>query len=67
MAAGSFIAVGVMEYGGDYSSETYAALADTDSSIATSYGSIIMVSVAGPIDVYFDFAAKTVRIVPVSE
>ena len=67
MAANSYISVGVMEKGGDYSTTNYATLADTDSSIATNLtAELISVKVAGPIDVYFNFETKTVKIVAVS-
>ena len=67
MAANSYISVGVMEKGGDYSTTNYATLADTDSSIATNLtAELITVKVAGPIDVYFNFETKTVKIVAVS-
>ena len=63
MAANSFISVGVMLMGGDYSTTTYGALSDTPADVATSLGEIIQVYVAGPIDVYFDFSAKTIKVV----
>ena len=67
MAANSYISVGVMEKGGDYSTTSYGTLADTDSSIATNLtAELISVKVAGPIDVYFNFETKTVKIVAVS-
>ena len=67
MASNSYISVGVMEKGGDYSTTNYATLADTDSSIATNLtAELITVKVAGPIDVYFNFETKTVKIVAVS-
>lgn len=67
MAANSYISVGVMEKGGDYSTTNYGTLADTDSSIATNLtAELINVKVAGPIDVYFNFETKTVKIVVVS-
>jgi hypothetical protein len=67
MAANSYISVGVMEKGGDYSTTSYGTLADTDSSIATNLtAELINVKVAGPIDVYFNFETKTVKIVVVS-
>ena len=51
----------------DNSTTSYGTLANTDPSIATSFTEeIISVKVAGPIDVYFDFAAKTIRIVAAS-
>lgn len=67
MASNSYISVGVMEKGGDYSTTSYGTLADTDSSIATNLtAELINVKVAGPIDVYFNFETKTVKIVVVS-
>ena len=66
MAANSYISVSVMSKA-DYSSTTYATLADTDSSVATNLtAEIISVKVAGPIEVYFNFETKTVKIVAVS-
>jgi hypothetical protein len=67
MAANSYISVGVMEKGGDYSTTSYGTLADTDSSIATNLtAELINVKVAGPIDVYFNLETKTIKIVVVS-
>lgn len=66
IAANSYISVSVMSKA-DYSSTTYATLADTDSSVATNLtAEIISVKVAGPIEVYFNFETKTVKIVAVS-
>jgi len=66
MAANSYISVSVMSKA-DYSSTTYATLADTDSSVATNLtAEIISVKVAGPIDVYFNFETKTIKIVVAS-
>ena len=59
--------IGVIEMAKDASSDnTYGAIADTDSSIAQSYGTVAMVKIAGTYDVYFDTEAKTIRIVAVS-
>ena len=42
-------------------------IADTDTSVATNLtADTICVKVAGPIDVYFNFETKTIRIVAVS-
>jgi len=66
MAASSYISVSVMSKA-DHSSTTYGTLADTDASVASNLtAEIISVKIAGPIDVYFNFATKTVRIVPAS-
>ncbi len=64
MASGSCISVSEMLMSGEYTTTSYGALADTDPSIATSYDSFIMINVAGPVDVYFDFVNKTIKIVP---
>ncbi|MBQ9710378.1 MAG: hypothetical protein IJV67_07140, partial [Clostridia bacterium] len=45
---------------------TYGALAETDSSIAQSYGTIAMVKITGTYDVYFDAEAKTIKLVVAS-
>ena len=59
--------IGVIEMAKDASSDnTYGAIADTDSSIAQSYGTVAMVKIAGTYDIYFDTEAKTIRIVAVS-
>ena len=66
MAANSYISVSVMSKA-DYSSTTYATLTDTDSSVASNLtAEIISVKVAGPIDVYFNFETKTIKIVVAS-
>ena len=66
LAANSYISVSAMSKA-DYVSTTYGTLADTDSSIATNLtAETIMVKVAGPIEVYFNFATKTIKIVAVS-
>jgi len=66
MAANSYISVSEMSKA-DYSTTSYATLADTDSSIATNLtAEIISVKVAGPIDVYFNFETKTIRVVSAS-
>ena len=59
--------IGVIEMAKDAStSNTYGAIADTDASIAQSYGTVAMVKIAGTYDVYFNFETKTIRIVAVS-
>ena len=56
--------IGVIEMAKDASSSnTYGALANTDSSIAQSYGTVAIVKLAGTYDVYFDTVAKTIRLV----
>ncbi len=59
--------ISVMEIAKDgSSSNTYGALADTDASIAQSYGTLAMVKIAGTYDVYFDTVKKTLRLIPAS-
>ena len=66
IAANSYLSVSAMSKA-DYSSTTYGTLAETDASIATNLtAEIISVKVAGPIEVYFNFETKTVKIVAVS-
>jgi hypothetical protein len=65
LTASSFI--GVIEMAKDASnSTTYGAIADTDASIAQSYGTVAMVKIAGTYDIYFDTTAKTIKLVAVS-
>jgi hypothetical protein len=66
IAANSYLSVSAMSKA-DHSSTTYGTLADTDASVATNLtADIICVKVAGPIEVYFNFETKTVKIVAVS-
>ena len=66
IAANSYLSVSTMSKA-DNSSTTYGTLADTDASIATNLtADMICVKVAGPIEVYFNFDTKTVKIVAVS-
>lgn len=66
IAANSYISVSAMSKA-DYSTISYGTLEDTDSSIASNLtAEIICVKVAGPIEIYFNFETKTVRIVAVS-
>ena len=66
IAANSYLSVSAMSKA-DYSSTTYGTIAETDASIATNLtAEIISVKVAGPIEVYFNFETKTVKIVAVS-
>jgi len=66
IAANSYLSVSAMSKA-DQTSTTYGTLADTDASIATNLtADMICVKVAGPIEVYFNFEAKTVKIVAVS-
>lgn len=59
--------IGVIEMAKDASSNTtYGAIANTDSSIAQSYGTVAMVKIAGTYDIYFDTEAKTIKLVAVS-
>ena len=56
--------IGIIEMTKDASSyTTYGAIANTDSSIAQSYGTAAMVKIAGTYDIYFDTVTKTIRIV----
>ena len=65
LTASCFIAV--IEMAKDASSNnTYGAIADTDSSIAQSYGTVAMVKIAGTYDIYFDTQAKTIKLVAAS-
>ena len=66
IAANSYLSVSAMSKA-DYSSTTYSTLADTDASVATNLtADLICVKVAGPIEIYFNFETKTIRIVAVS-
>ena len=65
--ANCYIAVGGVAVDGSGSTENYGALSDTDSSIATSYGSLILVKKSGKYDVYFNTEIKTARLVLVGE
>lgn len=66
IAANSYLSVSAMSKA-DYSSTTYGTLAETDASVATNLtADTICVKVAGPIEVYFNFETKTIRIVAVS-
>ena len=66
IAANSYLSVSTMSKA-DNSSTTYGTLADTDASIATNLtADMICVKVAGPIEIYFNFDTKTVKIVAVS-
>lgn len=66
IAANSYLSVSAMSKA-DYSSTTYGTLTETDASVATNINATtICVKVAGPIEVYFNFETKTVKIVAVS-
>ena len=66
IAANSYLSVSAMSKA-DQTSTTYGTLADTDASIATNLtADMICVKVAGPIEIYFNFETKTVKIVAVS-
>ena len=65
--ANCYITVGGVAVDGSGSTENYGALSDTDSSIATSYGSLILVKKSGKYDVYFNTETKTARLVLVGE
>ena len=66
LTANCFVAVIEMAKDGS-TSKTYGALAETDSAIAQSYGTVAMVKKAGSYDVYFDTEAKTMKLVLVGE
>lgn len=65
--ANCYIAVGGVAVDGSGSTENYGALSDTDSSIAESYGTLILVKQSGTYDVYFNTETKTARLVLVGE
>ena len=67
LSANCYIAVGGVALDGSGSTENYGALSDTDSSIAVSYGSLILVKKSGIYDVYFNVETKTARLVLVGE
>jgi len=59
--------IGVIEMAKDGSTNTtYGAIANTDASIAQSYGTVAIVKIAGTYDVHFDAEAKTIKLVAVS-
>ena len=61
--ANCYIAVGGVALDGSDSSVTYGALSNTDSTLAESYGSIILVKKSGQFDVYFNIEIKSARLV----
>ncbi|MBQ4570877.1 MAG: hypothetical protein IJB21_04220 [Bacilli bacterium] len=65
--ANCYIAFGGVAVDGSGSTENYGALSDTDSSIAVSYGTFILVKQSGKYDVYFNTETKTARLVLVGE
>ena len=65
--ANCYIAVGGVAVDGSGSTENYGALSGTDSSIAVSYGTLILVKQSGTYDVYFNTETKTARLVLVGE
>ena len=65
--ANCYIAVGGVAVDGSGSTENYGALSDTDSSIAVSYGTLILVKQSGTYDIYFNTETKTARLVLVGE
>ena len=67
MAPNSYISVSAMSKD-DYSSTSYGTLVNTDASVATNLtAETICVKVAGPIDVYFNFETKTIRVAVVTD
>ena len=67
LEANCYIVVGGVAVDGSGSTENYGSLSDTDTSIAASYGSIILVKKSGKYDVYFNTETKTARLVLVGE
>ena len=65
--ANCYITVGGVALDGSEHTVTYGALSDTDSSIAVSYGTFILVKKSGKYDVYFNTETKTARLVLVGE
>ena len=65
--ANCYIAVGGVAVDGSGSTENYGALSGTDSSIAVSYGTLILVKQSGTYDVYFNTETKIARLVLVGE
>ena len=65
--ANCYIAVGGVAVDGSGSTENYGALSNTDSSIAVSYGTLILVKQAGKFDIYFNTETKSARLVLVGE
>ena len=63
MAANVYIAVGAIALDGSGDSQNYGALTDTDSTLAQSYGSIVLIKQSGNFDVYFNTSTKTIRLV----
>lgn len=61
--ANCYIAVGGVAVDGSGSTVNYGALSDTDSSIAVSYGTLILVKQSGTYDIYFNTETKTARLV----
>ena len=63
LGANCYIAVSGVALDGSDDTVTYGALSNTDSSIATSYGSMILVKIDGKFDVYFNTEEKSTRLV----
>ena len=63
MAANVYIGVGAVASDGSGESENYCSLADTDSTLAQSYGTIVLIKKSGDFDVYFNISTKTIRLV----
>lgn len=63
LGANCYIAVGGISLDGSGDSVTYGALSNTDSNIAMSYGTLILVKQAGKFDVYFNTETKSARLV----
>ncbi len=62
VAENSYLMVSEVESDNPSNSKQYASLADTDDSVAVSYGTLILVKAAGTYDVFFNTETKTVRI-----
>lgn len=65
--ANCYIAVSGVAVDGSDSTESFGALNNTDSSIAVSYGTLILVKQSGTYDIYFNTETKTARLVLVGE
>ena len=67
LSANCYIAVGGVALDGSGSTQNYGALSNTDSSIAVSYGTLIIVKKTGKFDIYFNTETKSARLVLVGE
>ena len=65
--ANCYIAVSGVAVDGSDSTESFGALNNTDSSIAVSYGTLILVKQSGTYDIYFNTETKAARLALVGE